>query len=245
MPPVITNLAPVTETEAVNVMLSAIGEQPITDISTSTQADVAMAVNILKEATREVLSEGYRFNKEFALRLNPSGTLLWTDPDGSTIPLNIFTPPADLLSFEVSPTVQQQAPNLDLTLRQSKTYTVMSNKVMVFYDRISNRDGLRAALWPFIQVDVVSFMDFLNLPQEARRFITIRAARVFVQHVVGSDSLAQFSEKDELFALRTLKRAHGSKYDANMMDNGSVSRVLGMPYRRLGAVGSRSVRRPQ
>ena len=55
-----------TQLEAVNTMLSVIGETPTTDsiISANSSADVVMAVQILDEVTKEVEAQGWHFNTE-------------------------------------------------------------------------------------------------------------------------------------------------------------------------------------
>ena len=53
-------------------------------------------------------------------------------------------------------------------------------------------------------------MEFADLPQAARYYISIRAARVFQNRVVGSDTLKGFTKEDEMYARVALK-----KYDAD------------------------------
>ena len=60
-----------TQLEAVNTMLSAIGETPTTDaiIAADSSADVVMAVQILDEVTKEIESQGWNFNTEYDVPL--------------------------------------------------------------------------------------------------------------------------------------------------------------------------------
>ena len=57
-----------TQLEAVNTMLSTIGEAPVNSLTGSLPVDASMAVNILNEVNREVQSAGWKFNTpvEFA-----------------------------------------------------------------------------------------------------------------------------------------------------------------------------------
>lgn len=60
-----TTPAALTELNAVNIMLSVLGSPPLnTLVGAETNADVAMARNILLEATREVQGRGWHFNTE-------------------------------------------------------------------------------------------------------------------------------------------------------------------------------------
>lgn len=58
------SLVPVNRLGAVNVMLEAIGQRPISSLSVTSQADVAMAEQLLDNTNREVQSEGWDFNTD-------------------------------------------------------------------------------------------------------------------------------------------------------------------------------------
>ena len=57
-------LAPMTELDAVNLMLSVIGEAPVNTIEVTGLGDVAVARTILNEVSREVQERGWGFNTE-------------------------------------------------------------------------------------------------------------------------------------------------------------------------------------
>ena len=50
-----------TELEAVNIMLSAIGEAPVSSLENSSLEDVTVAKNILNETIVDVSTVGYNF----------------------------------------------------------------------------------------------------------------------------------------------------------------------------------------
>jgi hypothetical protein len=78
-----------------------------------------------------------------------------------------------------------------------------------------------------ITVDMVVLLPFDELPQAARHYITVKAARVFQARTVGSDALFQFSSVDERDALLDLKRAEGVNGDYNILTgNPTVFRTL-------------------
>lgn len=65
-----TSPTPTTELEAVNTMLSGIGEAPVNSLSEVT-ADVSLARHILNEVSREIQLEGFQWNTEDDYPLTP------------------------------------------------------------------------------------------------------------------------------------------------------------------------------
>tara|TARA_R100001082_G_C4361926_1_gene159820 strand:+ start:319 stop:924 length:606 start_codon:yes stop_codon:yes gene_type:complete len=57
-------ITPTTELEAVNTLLSIIGEAPVSQITSNTGVDVSIALQILGETNVEVQSRGWHFNTE-------------------------------------------------------------------------------------------------------------------------------------------------------------------------------------
>lgn len=260
----ITDLKPTTEIEAVNAMLSVIGEQPIgtsdadldAAVTAGSPVDVITAVNILRNQAREVQTLGWKFNTENGYQLAPDGQLSYVDTLDITTILNVFVPPANMIAWEPTKRYDQmqlaggqRGPQLtggpsgvrpstamDLTVRRALYYTnVESVKPMVFYDRNLNREGWDSTIVSYLYLNPTWLFDFEDIPEEARRFIYVRAARQFQQQMVGSSELAAFSQEDEAFALRQLKRAHGSKDSYNILENISVYASFGRrPYRTAG-----------
>lgn len=60
-----------TELDAINVILSVIGEAPVNTLEGPLPIDVSMAWNVLKETTREIQLEGWHFNSEDEYPLVP------------------------------------------------------------------------------------------------------------------------------------------------------------------------------
>ena len=59
-----------THLEAVNTMLSTIGEAPVNSLTGSLPTDASMAKNILDEVNREVQSGGWKFNTSYKATLS-------------------------------------------------------------------------------------------------------------------------------------------------------------------------------
>lgn len=235
MPPVLASLVPATELDAVNAVLGVIGESPLaagTDLSTVTQGDAVAAIALLRDTSRWVQQEGWRFNTEFGYEVAPAATLAWVDTAGVTTTLNIFLPPPALASFRATPVGGLE---VDAAIRPSRQYKPAGSPVPVFYDRALNRDGFDQARHPFLYIDPVWYLDFEALPDEARRYITIAAAREAASRVLGSQTLTQLTAIDEGRALRTLRRVHGEPDRLSLFNNATSARWLGGRVR--GAAG--------
>lgn len=77
-----------------------------------------------------------------------------------------------------------------------------------------------------LQATVLLYLDFETLPEAARDYIMIRAARVFHDKVVGSTDQHQYSLQDEMDALADFKEAEGDTADHSIFDNYDVAAVL-------------------
>lgn len=75
--------------------------------------------------------------------------------------------------------------------------------------------------------DVVTFLPFEEIPEPARQFITLSAARTFQENAIGSDTLSGFDRRDEVRAWAALMNAEGEEGDLNILSEPSVYRVLG------------------
>jgi hypothetical protein len=69
------NLIPLTDLEAVNGMLAIIGEAPVATIIDTGSADVNLATQLLRNASRRVQTRGWSFNvdKEYPVTRDTSG----------------------------------------------------------------------------------------------------------------------------------------------------------------------------
>jgi len=181
-----TVLTPTSELEAVNTILSVIGESPISSLQEGAAvADAVLAQTTLSEVSRQVQTKGWHFNTDKGIKLLPSS-------EGSIIlPGNCLR--VDSVADDFGVDVAQRGNRL--YNRTTHTYTF---------------DGE-------IQVDMVVLLPFDELPQAARHYITVKAARVFQSRTVGSDALFQFSSVDERDALLDFKRAEGVNGDYNIL----------------------------
>lgn len=189
---------PTTKIEAVNSMLSTIGEAPVSSLS-SGLVDAETAETTLNEVSRSVQAMGWNFNTE------PDYTIV-ADSDGNVVlPSNILR--ADLADSKTK-------------YRSSKNeYIQRGNKM---YDKRQHTYNIGKDL----KLDVVVLLDFELLPEVARRYITTMAARVFQERVVGSDTLSGMNRTDEQQALLALREMEGDNGDYNIFDDYGTASVL-------------------
>tara|TARA_R100000406_G_scaffold56203_2_gene38552 strand:+ start:2583 stop:3194 length:612 start_codon:yes stop_codon:yes gene_type:complete len=195
-------LYPTTELEAVNTIISTIGEAPVSTLENNSLEDVTAAKNILDETVVDVQSTGWNFNREYNFKINP-------DTDGNVnIPAN---------AVYVDSSNRGSTADKDVVIRGTKLYD-RENQTFTFTDPQ--------------YVDLILILPWDDLPQPARRLITIKAARRFQNRVFGSDSLNGFTQIDETEALVQLEQSDSRSEDANMLTgNWGVYRVL----RRTGS----------
>lgn len=92
--------------------------------------------------------------------------------------------------------------------------------------RLYDRENHTYEIGETVTVNVVLLLDFEELPEAARNYITIKAARRFNEGQIGSQLLSSFTEKDELDALITLQEEEADTADLNILDNDFVRGVV-------------------
>jgi hypothetical protein len=179
-----------TKLEAVNSMLSVIGEAPVSSLE-SGLLDAVDAERILNEVSREVQSMGWNFNTE-----------------------KNFPAAADSSSGEITLADEIVRADLAKTKYRSSTaeYVQRGNKI---YDKVTHSFNIGKTL----NLDIVRLLDFTNLPEVARRYVTVRAARIFQERVLGSDTLSSMNRTDEQNALFALREMEGDNGDYNIFDD--------------------------
>ena len=192
-------MAGTSKLDAVNTMLSSIGEAPVSSLS-SGLVEAEIAESILNTIDREVQSMGWHFNTE----LNKSFA--------QTLAGEILLP-ADTLRADA--TLKANAPNL-------------VQRGLKMYDRVNHTFVIGAS----VALDIVIQLIFDDLPEVAKRYIVLRAARVFQDRVVGSNTLHTFQEKDEEQALVQLKDFDKANDDHNIFDNYDTFSIIDRQGRR-------------
>ena len=179
-----------TELEAVNVILSTIGEAPLNSLSGSLPVDGTMAKNVLSEISREVQSSGWHFNTHYKSTL--------TRDTNNNIPVA-----TNVVRVELDPNLESKG-DYDLVQRDGKLFNLAKNTDVFDKD--------------FKDVTQVLLLPFNEIPEQAKRYITIRSARVFHDRTLGANTLHKFSQEDEKQALSILRNAEARTGDYTIFD---------------------------
>jgi hypothetical protein len=234
--PQLSSIAATTEVDAVNALLSTIGEAPYadqTELDASTSVDVTTAVARLRDTIRAVCTQPWKFNTEREYKLTAADTITWT---ADSEEINVFTVPTNLLAFTTSLRADQQGGKYtDAQVRLSRQYEEGDPlaAVLVFADRATGRDGFPTADRTDLYIDPIWHVAFAHLPEVAKQYVIARAGRIWQQGVVGSDVLRAFTVDDERLALRNLKREQGQPDDYNIFNNADVTKHLGFRPRSV------------
>lgn len=94
-------------------------------------------------------------------------------------------------------------------------------------NRLYDRDKNTFVIGKPVQVDITILLDFEELPEAARDFITMKSARKFQQRQFGSVELASFDREDEQQAWFDLLDAESDAADYNMLrDSYTISQII-------------------
>lgn len=127
-------------------------------------------------------------------------------------------------NFKLNPDINGEislpANTLNVTPEKShKDYVFRAGKL---YDKSENSYTIDEP----VEVRIVWFLDFEDLPQAARDYIATSAARRFQAQTVGSEILYRYTIEDERMALATLSRMEVKNSKANMLyDSHSVGSI--------------------
>lgn len=225
-----------TELESLNTVLSVLGEAPVlqAELDSPSLPDTVLAVNIIRETVREVLSMRWRWNVDFGFEIVTEGSFAWTDTDGDSETLNAFLVPDNLLSYDWPNTGSQGMIEVGVrpaTTTQSALVASVTVGDLVFYDRVNNREGFEVGDFDRLYITAIFASDFTDMPEVARRYITVKAARRAQARMVGSAQLEAFTQADEGMALRNLRREQAIVEDLNIFNSPEMSRKVGGGYR--------------
>lgn len=186
-----------TELDAINIMLGTIGESPINSLDAATGVVDAVTA-------RSILSE-------VAVQVQEEGWHFNTDYEF------VLTPSVGTGEIFVAPN----------TIEVDVSAYTSDHDVAIRGNRLYDRKNKTYSFANSIKADLTILLEFNELPQAARHYITVRSARVFQQRVVGSDTLGSFTEQDEARALRAMRRYEAKTGDYNILtSNYSVMRVI-------------------
>jgi len=158
--------------------------------------EAEIAAITLDTISREVQSAGWSFNTDIRYTL-------------STNSLGHIPVPSNCLQIDT--TSLRRDYDTDIVLRNQK-----------LYDRTKNTFVFDAE----VVVDMIQLFEFEEIPEVARRYITLRAGRKFQENILGSGEMTQLQYKDEQQALHSLREAESQVADFNIFDNYDTFRAL-------------------
>jgi hypothetical protein len=108
------------------------------------------------------------------------------------------------------------------TLRVDTTGADADLDLVARGQRLYDRKNHTFQIGRSVKVEIVLLLPFEELPEAARTYITIKAARRFSEGQVGSELLSNFSLRDEQMALFALEDAEGDTADYNILNNSFI-----------------------
>jgi len=186
-------IAATTQLESLNIMLAAIGESPLN----SRLGGIDIYADTLPTDAQVALN----ILTEQSKMIQSEGWSFNTEID-VTLPRDNFKKIAlgvDVL--RVDPNVHDH-PNIDAIQRGLKMYDRLNNTFEFDQDLICT---------------IVYFREFDEIPEPARNYITIKAARIFIDRQIGDDSLRAYNQQDEARARAVLLETDTLNADHNLL----------------------------
>jgi hypothetical protein len=178
-------------------MISVIGESPVNTLSgTSVPVTVTQAVHALDETSKAIQSEGWHYNTEYDYPLVPDAVT------------SRITLPVNTLKVDLDPEIYTDSDPVQRGLK--------------LYDRKNHRDTWTKDLKAIITFE----LDFEELPEQFRHYISVKAARIFATRFLGSREIEGFALRDEIEAKARAIESDSENADRTIFDNYSVLRVL-------------------
>jgi hypothetical protein len=102
----------------------------------------------------------------------------------------------------------------------------LAKGVAIRGDRLYDRDAGSYQFSGDLEASVVVMLPFEELPEPARRYIMVRAGRIFADRMVGAEKHHGFNLRDEMMAWADLRNFDDEASDRTMFDHYDVFRTL-------------------
>jgi hypothetical protein len=202
-----------TELEAVNTLLSIIGEAPIdklADISDNEISDASLARKTLKEVSRDVQAEGWLFNTDNEVSVS-------VDSKGE------YPLPENALRCDFSP---NRYPSSNLIARGNRIYDRTNRTFEI------DNDGA-----PLVIDQVVMELNWDELPHAAQQYISIRSGRIYSDRYINSNVIFSYTVQDESYSRAQLVRFEEASLSSNLLWGNDRHMPQGLGY--IPALGTR------
>lgn len=174
--------------EAVNTLLSNIGEAPVATLEDEQVVEARLALRTLLETHKEAQTRGWGWNTEEGVSYQVA-----TD--------HTLTVPENVVRWSLN------------RYRYDTRFVLRGQKV---YDR-ETRSYVLGDDVTHVVADVVKLLPWDSCPEAFNRYATIRAARTFAARLVTDDSLFRYSATDEQLALAELERMESEEQQPNIL----------------------------
>jgi|TARA_R100000149_G_C5865983_1_gene130764 hypothetical protein len=197
-----TPLVRFTEVEAVNRILSTVGGEKISAMTNlSFTADAAYTA--LRDAMRDLMSAPYGFNTESDVVLTPNGSneidLSTSGYTGTYI---------SKIDFE-----SEDAGNFDVVIKGTK-----------LYDR--NTLSYTAFTGESYKATVSYYLQFEDLPEAVKSFVTAMAAKDFQAQMVGNPQMDAILTQKFLATRAEFYAFESQQFDYTMFDNFDTFKII-------------------
>jgi len=173
-----------TELSAVNAILGAIGQSPITTVSGNANPEVSFIYNLLRDANIDIQNEGWHFNTEKHVNYKP---------DATTNKIEIAS---DILQMDVTDGWKKR--QYDVVKRTDGT-----TGKQYLYDKYDHTDDWSELSTDGIDLDVVRLFKFEDLPEPFKRYAIYKASTRAATQLVGNAQLASLLAQQEALARST------------------------------------------
>ena len=166
---------PVTYTYTVNIS-QTVSERALTQnkvttrVETQTNPDVAIALNTLREVSREVQSEGWSFNTEYDYKITPDSN-------------NEIRVADDVLQMDLNQGYPENIEK-DAILRGGKLYDKKKHSYTWTAESV--------------YVDILWYFEWENIPAPIQAHIVARAAAIVSSRIIGDTNQYQVLQQKEL-----------------------------------------------
>lgn len=192
-------IVPTTVLQAVNGMLSVVGEAPVDNLTAPLPAHVELATNLLDSTFRGIMSRGWQFNSLRSVAITRDGS-------------NYLPIPAAYLRVRKA---LRTTDAIDLAQRDFD----IQQRGLFLWNGLTNLQTFIGSAYTTVYVDVVTSIDFTSCPETLRQYVFIAASRRYQEHVLGNPDLSSFTKADEAQALANLQDAEGIVEDPNALKN--------------------------
>lgn len=82
-----------------------------------------------------------------------------------------------------------------------------------------------------LKVNITFLLEYEELPEQARRYISLKASRMFANRLVGSREIEALIYRDEIRAKAAMEEAEGNNSDRTIFDNYDTATRIGINRR--------------